>query len=311
LRRANDVEIPEYANGCFSSVDQAISFLPNIAVICSPASSHIEVAKLLAEVGTHLLIEKPLSTSTLGVHSLLRTCRRKGAVLSIGYNLRFMKSLQCYRNFLLQGYVGKVLSIRCEAGQYLPSWRPGTNYQAGVSAKRELGGGVLLELSHELDYLRWIFGEVKWVRALLSKQSNLEIDVEDTAHLELCFQTELVGQHPVGVVNLDFIRHDAVRTCVAIGENGTLMWNGLTGEVNIYRAGAKSWELLFQNSQERDDSYRAEWVDFMDSVFGNKVPLVSGEDGLRVLEIVEAARNSSSCSGKAHSVERVLLDGGE
>ena len=77
--------------------------------------------------------------------------------------------------------------LRCEIGQYLPLWRPGSDYRLGVSANRALGGGVLLELSHELDYLRWIFGDVDWVQASLERQSALEIDVEDTAHLLLSF----------------------------------------------------------------------------------------------------------------------------
>jgi predicted dehydrogenase len=63
-----------------------------------------------------------------------------------------------------------------------------------VSAKKELGGGVLLELSHEIDYLRWIFGEVEWIRATISQQSNLEIDVEDSAHILMGFTPQKMGE---------------------------------------------------------------------------------------------------------------------
>ena len=80
------------------------------------------------------------------------------------YNLRFLPSLQAYRERIQFGVIGKVLSVRCEIGQYLPSWRPGSDYRQAVSASRALGGGALLELSHEIDYLRWIFGEVAWVQ---------------------------------------------------------------------------------------------------------------------------------------------------
>ena len=63
--------------------------------------------------------------------------------------------------------VGKILSVRCEVGQFLPSWRPNIDYRESVSARKALGGGALLELSHEIDYLMWIFGDIDWVKATL------------------------------------------------------------------------------------------------------------------------------------------------
>ena len=219
---------------------------------------------------------------------LLETCQKQNTVLLTGYNLRFLPSRQRFRDLLDEGAIGKVLSIRCEIGKYLPSWRPECDYRQGVSARHELGGGVLLEISHELDYLRWIFGEVEWVKATLSRQSSLEIDVEDTAHLTLGFVEKTDGHQLIGTVNLDFIRHDTTRLCTAIGENGSLRWNGLTNEVSLYETGAKEWRELFSHPHQRDDSYIAEWQNFISSVTENKTPLITGEDGLKVLQIIEA-----------------------
>ena len=215
-----------------------------------------------------------------------------------GYNLRFLPSLRRLRALLLENTIGTVLSVRCEIGQYLPSWRPDADYRESVSARYELGGGVLLELSHELDYLRWIFGEFDWVKATLSRQSTLEIDVEDTAHLIFGFAPADDKFQLIGTVNLDFIRHDTTRSCTVIGENGTLRWNGLTGVVELYEAGAKEWCELFRYQHQRDDSYLAEWKNFIDCVNKHKTPLVTGEDGLKVLEIIEAVRISASSGGK-------------
>jgi predicted dehydrogenase len=301
LRHQVCLSIPEYADGCFSIIDEAIAFLPQIAVIASPAPFHVTVAQQLARKSVHLLIEKPLSSSIDGVARLIETCHKQGTVLLTGYNLRFLPSLQQFRNLLLDDTIGRVLSVRCEIGQYLPSWRPDIDYRQSVSAHRKLGGGVLLELSHELDYLRWIFGEVEWVNATLSHQSTLEIDVEDTAHLLLGFVPADDSYQLIGTVNLDFIRHDTTRSCIAIGENGTLRWNGLTGTVELYEAGAKEWCERFRHQHQRDDSYQAEWYNFIDCVSEHKTPLVTGVDGLKVLQIIEAARNSAS-SGRQVTV---------
>ena len=294
LRHQATNEVPEYSNGCFSSIEESIVFAPQIAVIASPAPFHISTAQALAEVGVHLLIVKPLSASLNGVMQLLETCQKQGTVLLTGYNLRFLPSLQRFRDLLGESVIGKVLSARCEVGQYLPSWRPDSDYRQGVSAQRELGGGALLELSHELDYLRWIFGEVDWVKATLSHQSDLELDVEDTVHLTLGFVPVLDGNQLIGSVNLDFIRHDTTRLCTSIGEKGSLRWNGLTGEVALYEAGAKEWRELYSHPHQRDDSYLTEWQNFIACVIEQKTPLIAGEDGLKVIEIIEATRISAA-----------------
>jgi predicted dehydrogenase len=294
LRHQAGSPVPDAANGVFSRIEDACAFSPQVAAIASPASCHIATAQELANTGTHLLIEKPLSDSLDGVRSLLQTCRERGTVLMTGYNLRFLPSLRRFRELLSEAVIGRVLSIRCEVGQYLPGWRPDFDYRLGVSARRELGGGAVLELSHELDYLRWIFGDVDWVKATVCRQSRLEIDVEDSAHLILGFTPNTDGSQLVGTVNMDFIRHDSTRLCTAIGESGSLCWNGVTGNVSLYVAGAKEWRNLFSHQPQRDESYLAEWRNFIDCVNEHTAPAITGEDGLKVLEIIEAIRASAS-----------------
>jgi predicted dehydrogenase len=298
LRHQECATTPEYANGCFSRLEQAIAFEPQLAVIASPSTFHLSSAQALAQIGTHLLVEKPLSASPEGVPLLLETCGQRGSVLMTGYNLRFLPSLEQFRILLAANVIGKVLSVRCEIGQYLPSWRPDADYRGGVSARRELGGGVLLELSHEFDYLRWIFGEVDQVCASLSRQSELAVDVEDTAHLILSFIPGADGRSLIGTVNLDFIRHDTTRLCTAIGNRGSLRWNGLTGVVEKFVLGANEWCEIFRCQHQRDDSYLAEWQHFLNCISEHRRPLISGLDGLRVLQIIDAARRSSESGRK-------------
>lgn len=297
LRHQACPTVPVFANGCFSSLDESIKFAPHIAVIANPAPFHMGTALLLAEAGVHLLIEKPLSATVDGVKQLIDSCRAHKTTVLTGYNLRFLFSLQRFRDLLNAGSIGRVLSVRCEIGQYLPTWRPETDYRQCVSAQRKLGGGALLELSHEIDYLRWIFGEVEWVNATLSQQSDLQIDVEDTAHLILGF-VAASGRQLIAAVNLDFIRHDTTRLCTAIGEQGSLRWNGLTGVVEHFETGAKQWHELSRHQQQRDDSYLSEWQHFLQCVNAKATPLVSAEDGLKVLQIIDAARHSSESGQK-------------
>ena len=306
LRHQQGSPIPDEADGCFYAIEDALAHLPTIAVLANPSPLHVSMAQKFAENGVHLLVEKPLSSNICGIPYLLKTCQRTGSVLLTGYNLRFLPSLQRFRHLIKARAVGQILSVRCEVGQYLPSWRAGNDYRQGVTANASLGGGALLELSHEIDYMRWIFGEIDWVSASLSRQSQLEIDVEDTVHLTLGFKAESGGQKLIAAVTLDLIRHDTTRVCVAIGDAGSLRWNSLTGEVSIYRAGASAWSELFRDDSAREQSYRAEWQHFLDCVNHLKVPLVSGEDGLKVLEVIDAAIQSDDY-GRRVTVEPVSM----
>lgn len=296
LRHQPSDDVPEFANGIFSNLAAACAFGPQVAVIANPAPFHVDTARGLIEAGAHLLVEKPSSHDSAGVADLLRRARETGRVFQVGYNLRFLPSLERFRECVQAALVGRILSVRCEIGQYLPDWRPGTDYRQGVSARQALGGGALLELSHELDYLRWIFGEVAWVNAWIGKQSALEIDVEDSAHLTLGFAPDAAGNRPVAVLSLDFIRRDTTRQCVAIGETGSLRWNGIAGTVE-HLAPGKGWQMVFQHTPGRDESYRAQWRHFLGCVRDGAVPRVDGADGLAVVNLVAAARQSSAAWG--------------
>lgn len=292
LRHQPCTSTPEYSNGCFDNIEDVYEFAPQVAVIANPATFHIQVALKLTAKGVHLLIEKPIAESVENIPLLLELSQKNNTILLVGYNLRFLASLQQFRAALHSQTIGRVLSVRCEIGQFLPSWRPDSDYKQGVSARSELGGGALLELSHEIDYLRWIFGEVDWVSAILSQQSDLDIDVEDTAHLIFGFTTQIVDKiQLIASVNLDFIRHDTTRSCTAIGDKGSLRWDGLAGTVEQFDLENKTWVEVYRD--EEKDSYVSEWKHFLNCISGYEKPLISGNDGLKVLEIIEAVRRSS------------------
>jgi predicted dehydrogenase len=298
LRHKAHREIPHLSNGLFFNIDDAINFDPQIAVIANPSAFHVSIAMKLASAGVHLLIEKPLSNNLTNVSTLLKVAHENKIKLLTGYNLRFLPSLDFFRKSIKKNSIGKVLSVHSEVGQYLPAWRKDVDYSNTVSAKKKLGGGALLELSHEIDYLLWVFGEIEWVKSTLSMQSSLDIDVEDSVKIIMGFKENEHKIKLIASVNLDFIRHDTTRFCTAIGENGSLRWNGLTGKVEIYESITSSWKTIFNTKYKSDFSYISEWKNFLDCVLENKLPLVSGEDGLKVLKVINAVKKSSQSEGQ-------------
>ena len=301
LRHRNYEETPIYADACTTDLAEAIEFKPQIAIVSSPAPFHLHVANVLAEHGTHLLVEKPLSDSTNQVKPFLEKCRDHNVLVQVAYNLRFLETLRRFKAEVDKERVGRLLAVKCEIGQYLPGWRPTKDYRTTVSAQKSLGGGVLLELSHELDLLRWIFGEIDSLNSWYGQLSRLEIDVEDSAQLNISFANGVQG-----ALSMDFIRHDATRKCIAIGESGSLMWNASDGEVSVFEAGSETWEVLYGNRPERDATYRQQVASFLDAVSLGKLQkdVATGKDGLEVLRVIEAARKSHQNNGIKTYIEK-------
>ena len=297
LRRQASAEVPEFSNGFLNTFEEVNSFKPQIAIISNPAPFHIGTAKILAKMGCHLLVEKPLAATTKGVLKFLKAVEKQKIKLQVGYNLRYLKSLQELKKLIENNIIGEVLSIRCEVGQYLPSWRPDTDYREGVTAQKKLGGGVLLELSHEIDYIRWIFGEIKWVSAWISKVSDLETDTEDIAHLLLGFATAS-SSHVAAILTMDFVRLDTTRQCTVIGSKGTLKWDGLQGTLLHHLNGKNETNVLSHSLEDRNETFKSQIKHFLNGISTSNEFTTSGYDGLQVLKIIEAARKSSKKAGK-------------
>ncbi len=277
-------------------LDDALAECPEAAIIANPAPCHLEIGRELAARGIHLLIEKPLADRSEEIDSLLSISKNAGTCLMVGYNLRFIDSLKRLKNMVDSGYIGRILSVRCEVGQYLPSWRSGSDYRKTVTAQKKLGGGVLLELSHEIDYLLWLFGDIVEVSGWAGKTSELEIDVEDTAHAIFGFARE--GETlllPVSL-HMDCVRHDTSRNCVVIGENGTLRWDGVRGCLEVFMSNEQCWQVEIEDGEDRNISYIRELEHFVDCVRrrGSPVSGASGEDGKKVLHVIEAIQRSRS-----------------
>jgi predicted dehydrogenase len=280
-----------------SDLSEVLKFEPTIAIICGVASDRLAMVKALPKEMRGVLIEKPLAVNyEEGIH-VTKELAQRGGITQVGYNLRFSSSLHEFKRKVDSLRFGRVLSLRAETGQYLPDWRTGRDYRTTASARGESGGGVLLELSHEIDYLRWIFGDIEWVSGWCGKQSDLEIDVEDTAHLTLGFSPEAALPMLVGQLNLDFTRHDRTRSITAVCAEGTLRWDGIALRVEEWPQGGAGWEVSYAEEALAPNSSERQWDSFYLAVTTGVTPEVTVEDGLAVLSVIDAARSSHDSQG--------------
>jgi len=280
-----------------SSLDDVVAFAPDAVILAGPATTRSDVLRQIGTLGVPVFIEKPLSHTLRDAVAVLELLGPAVKRSQVGYNLRFSQSLIAFRDLIRGGRFGRVVRFSAETAQYLPDWRPGKDYRETVSARADMGGGVLLELSHELDYLRWIFGEWDWVSAWTGKTSSLEIDVEDTALVTIGIdEGDRDGTQLVGQLSLDFVRQDKTRTVTAVCEGGTLRWDDMAGTVEVYEPSESRWETV-AHVAGAESTYRSQWVSFLSVVEPGSKPLVGVSDGVAVLRAVEAIRHSHQESG--------------
>ena len=280
-----------------SDLSKVSQFEPTMAIICGVASARLAMVRALPANIRGVLVEKPLAVNYGEGVQVADELLKRGPVIQVGYNLRFSASLIEFKRKIESLDFGRVLSVRAETGQYLPDWRNGRDYRTTASARGESGGGVLRELSHEIDYLRWIFGDIEWVSAWCGKQSDLEIDVEDTAHLTLGFSPEAALPMLVGQLNLDFTRHDRTRSITAVCAEGTLRWDGITLRVEEWPQGGAGWEVAYAEEALAPTSYERQWDSFLLAVTKSATPEVTVQDGLAVLSVLDSARSSHYSRG--------------
>lgn len=209
-----------------SDIDEIIRSGAELAVVASPAPFHAEHTIPLLQAGIPTLIEKPVTTCVEDVQRLQAVADKTKTPVAVGYCLRYLPSSLEVKALLDKGSIGELYNAYIEIGQYLPDWRPSKDYRSSVSANAELGGGALLELSHELDYAQWLLGDLTLQHAYLRSSDELGLEVEDLADIVTTTKSgALVNIH------LDFLQRQAYRRCRFVGSEGTIEWDLIKNEV--------------------------------------------------------------------------------
>lgn len=274
----------------FDREEDAWDWGADVVFVCSPSSYHLPQAALALKRGCHVFVEKPLSHTWEGVDEFLNLYRKAGLVVQVGANMRYHSGPRRLKALLDQNFLGRIFSVTTHYGGNLADWHPGQDYRQSYSAHGSLGGGVVLDVIHEIDLALWYIGRPTAVSAMLAQSGLLEIETEDLARLLIR------GAHGViADVKLDYLQRPARRGCVVMGEKGRLRWeNGQThvefikpdGEVVVIPLEP---EALANPNQIYIDQLR----DFVDCVENNKQPMVSAPEGAMALRVALGAKESA------------------
>jgi len=225
-------------------------------LISNPTAHHFSTIKKLAKYNKPLFIEKPLFSETNeSTEQLVLEIEDRMLPTYVACNLRFLNSLQKLKNILINKRINEV-NVYC--GSYLPDWRPGVDFRKIYSANKEMGGGVHIDLIHELDYIYWLFGKPIKTQSYFSNSSSLEISAFDYANY-LWIYTEF----PV-TTTLNYYRRDSKRTIEVVAENGTYKVDLLENKIWLNK------QLIYASDQRIIDTYVNQMEYFIENVVKEK-----------------------------------------
>jgi predicted dehydrogenase len=244
---------------------------PDYVVIANETNQHQSTLLALSQLGYTgtVLVEKPLFGNCVELSP------QPFHKVFVAYNLRFHPLIQRLKSLLERE---RILSVQAYVGQYLPDWRPTSDYRASYSASAEQGGGVLRDLSHELDYLTWMLGKWERVSALGGHFSSLEITSDDIFALML-----VTPSCPIVTLQLNYLDRMMRRSVLINTSNHTIEADLIKGTITIDRD-SETFTI------GRDDTYRAMHEAILS---GSTNTLCSLDEGIETLRLIEAAERAA------------------
>lgn len=269
----------------FESLSDGLAWNPDGVIVATPTYKHMEIAEKAIDAGADVLIEKPISNTTMGLKVILQRAKKRRRKIYVVCNMRFHPAVSILQNSLY--LIGQPFYARAHVGSYLPNMRPSVDYRKLYCSNRNQGGGVLFDSIHELDYLMCFFGDVTGITCIKSKLSKLKIDVEDYACLCLQHEKSIISE-----IQMDYLRPFKRRGCEIVGEEGILLWEseGKNPEiinVRFYSKKNKAWKtLLYEDNFDTNSPYKKMIEHFTNALAGKKVPLLKGRMAATELEIM-------------------------
>jgi predicted dehydrogenase len=273
---------------------------PDAVIVANPTALHLDIALPAAEAGCAILLEKPISDSLERLDTLQQAAQKSGSKILVGFQFRYHPTLNKAHELIQSGVLGKVLTVHAHWGEYLPQWHPWEDYRQSYAARDDLGGGVIRTLTHPLDYLRYLIGEVDSLWSFNGHISALELDVEDVAEIGLKFSNGAIGG-----LHLNYVQRPPRHTLEIVGTDGTLRWDNADGILQFSHATMPFGSFsdnppapvtqTFAPPQgfDRNQLFVSQTRHFIETARGEKEPVCTLEDGIMALRLALAARASS------------------
>lgn len=241
-------------------------------IISNPTIKHFETIQNVLYLNRPLFIEKPSLHSLEFAFPLLESIKQKKILTYVACNLRFHPCLQFVKNYL-ENSSYKINEVNIYCGSYLPYWRTNVDFRNVYSANKEMGGGVHLDLIHELDYIYYLFGSPVTSQKILKSKSDLNISSIDYAHYVLDYE------YFTAAVTLNYFRKASKRQLEIVFSHAILILDFINYQILI------DDKVVFEVEKDILVTYLAQMKYFTDCIRNQKEPFNSLKESIEVLKI--------------------------
>lgn len=266
----------------FDTFEAALTAKPDLVFLCTPNPLHVPMGLAALAAGADVFVEKPIADTVFEAEQLVRAAGTAGRLLHVGYMFRFDPGLLALKRIVDDGGIGTLCGGRAMLGSYV------TLLNSRERDKETRPGSLILDYTHEIDFIRWFFGEVADVQAAGATVRGLERQAFPNL-----FQALLrMASGALVQLHLDYVQFPQRRIFELYGDRGTLSYDFMTGEIRRFAfERAHRWTALDvpPMAQRVDDLYRHEHAAVLRCRSEGLGPFVSGADGLAALRVAELA----------------------
>lgn len=279
-----------YKINVFDSFNEAVlQFKPEVLIISTEPSIHMEYAALAVAHGLHCFIEASVVEGERIAH-LAEIVKNSNLIIVPSCTMRYFPGPVALRNVLDSEIIGKPLNLNYLTGQYLPDWHPWEHIKDFYVSNRETGGAREI-VPFEFTWLNEIFGNPQPLACIKSKITDMDADIDDVYHCLLLYPNKMIANITVEVVS----RPKATRELHILGSNGRLIYSGDENCVRYIAVGDRDWTRIDLCAGTIEDGYInpeepyiLEMRDFVKSIFAKNRHVFPNtlEKDARVLELL-------------------------
>jgi predicted dehydrogenase len=292
--RREESEI-KYKIKTYDDIQKALNQKPDALIISTPPNHHIEYELLAAQNNIHFFCEAGVLIDN--VEDLIKLSKKKRIIAAPSATFRFNESIKKIKKLVDDKKIGKICALTYHMGQWLPDWHPWESITKFYVGKRETSATREM-VPFELEWLTWIFGDIKTISCIKGKTSNLLVDIDDVYQIIFEFENGILGH-----LLIEVISRTPTRILRIVGDKGTIEWNWIEDIVKLYDYKKKRW-IVFKEKRgfkekgyvAKENMYIEEMKNFINAIKGKEKFIYSLEEDFKLLQLLQSVEKSSTAN---------------